>query len=317
MEGVKDAIKNIDQASDKMDEMADSAQQLGERLEKMGDRLQRGAQLVMGISDTVEGSSRLIQQYGTHLGLTEEQIEDLNQKTEAFVETMTSIQYVLMGVGDIMEITGMAMQFFRASHAVTTASTVAGNQAMSVSFLGLQISMGPLILVILAIAAAVAILFFAWKNNWGGIQITFENVKNAIQPAIEIIRRILQKLGFDVEGVGGLVELFGEIMDIVFLHILAVVEPVLLKLIDYLIIFLEWVEKAIDAWNAWRGKQKDMSTGGYGGAAVGSGGGYTYSPTQANTTIYGGVHNHPGEQSATGEGYNPFQISREARRGAY
>lgn len=259
LENATDAIKNLDKVDDKFDEAAAAAKTLDQKLDDLDTAFSKAALAVQGMTDVIEGSSRLVQQHGAMLGLTKEEIEALNQKTEEFVQTMQSFSMILMGVADLCQVASVVMGVFKTSHAATTATTVAGNQAMSVSFLGLQISMGPLILVILAIIAAVVLLYFAWNRNWGGIRDSFKRVYDTIKPGIEALRRVMKKLGMDVDDTGGIWKLLDEIMDNVFRNILERYEPILIRIAECIVALAEALEWAVNAWDEFWQAQREQN----------------------------------------------------------
>lgn len=54
---------------------------------------------------------------------------------------------------------------------------------------------GPIGIIILAIIAALALLFLAWKNNWGNIRGIVANILNFLQPAFKMLGVALKILG--------------------------------------------------------------------------------------------------------------------------
>lgn len=284
---LKEVANEMDKTADAAVELADETSTLGDKLDTAATSLQRTSQMLMGMADIVESGSRIIEEYGTELGLTEEQVVKLTGTLENIQKPLMIGAQLLMGLGD-------ALEFAKFAH-----------ESLKISMLT-----NPITLVLIAIAAAVTMLYMAWHFNWGGMRDTFDRIWKHMQPLFDAIKRVLGKLGIDTGSLG-------EIWEKVWRAIGWVLETILIPMIDALIILVEWIEKAIDAWNAFWGTQQEKPLASGPNMSGGSGGGTNVNTTYhtESTTVYGGVNAYGGT-GTTEEGMNAMQIYQASRTGA-
>lgn len=293
IEQLEQTMKDLQKVSDEFDEtgqaaedMAKSTKNLEKTLDSLDEGLTRVSQGLMAAADMLEVGIEFIEEYGEALGLTEEQMTNL-------IGTMEEIQKPLM----------MGARAF-----IALADTmVVANWA--IKKLSISMLTNPITLVLVAIAAAVTALYFAWKNNWGGIHDTFDRIWARLQPAFEGISRLLKRIGIDTSDMG-------KILDVVFGAIGWYIEFMLNPLIDALIILVGWLEKAAAAWDNFWGAQ-GSGTMTMPGSPRFTPTSNTYAPSYNNqtSTVYGGIQVYDSGGGGAEAGMNAFDIYTQRRRG--
>lgn len=248
--GIKDAIKNfVDAVADFWSALAGDGEEFKDIWTGMWDAVREAAETAVGIIadvlNTLADGLRAISENETAMGFIRgavgvfirfktvlttgaaawAAIWAIGRAIRFLVAALKILSGYSMLAGMIRALAG-AFVLFRA--AVAAGGIVAGIQALAammggpllLSIVSVTIALGPILLIIAGVAAAIALLALAWENNWFGIRDIVANVVNfftqTLFPLIgEWVAGVIQffaDLGSNVIGfIGQVIEFVGQL----------------------------------------------------------------------------------------------------------